>query len=325
MRHGPSGRGQRGGVRRGALLVGAGVVVAAAVVTALGWWPAERGAAEETVTEFSHVHGLEVPAWDADAVYVSTHEGLIRIGEQGAWRWVGERRHDFMGFSAHPTEAGVLYSSGHPESGSELPNPIGFMVSTDRGATWQPRALAGEADFHTMAVGAEDERIYGWNGVGEPGLFRSDDGGRDWEVVSAGAALAELGGALSLAVSPADSDVVWAGLQGGLVRNGEAGDDWEAVHTGGPVTAVVADPADGDRLLAYVATAEEGLVASRDGGDSWNNLGLVLEDAAVAHLAIHPDDPELVYAATTGADVLRSRDGGQTWEALARAGEPEGR
>src|SRR5690625_5012637 len=115
------------GARRGVLLVGAATVVAAAAVTAALWWPVATGEADEAVEEFMHVHGLEVPAWDADAAYVSTHHGVIRIGEDGRWGWVGEERHDFMGFTAHPTEEGALYSSGHPEPGSYLPNPLGFM------------------------------------------------------------------------------------------------------------------------------------------------------------------------------------------------------
>lgn len=38
-----------------------------------------------------------------------------------------------MAFSAHLTEAGVLYSSGHPAQDSRLQNPLGFTVSTEVG------------------------------------------------------------------------------------------------------------------------------------------------------------------------------------------------
>lgn len=305
------------------VLVAVGVVlVGAAALVGLWWWPAETGEAGEPVEEFVHVHGLDIPGWDADAVYVSTHHGLIRVDQQGAWRWVGQQRHDFMGFSAHPTEEGVLFSSGHPEPGSDLPNPIGFMVSEDAGETWQPQALTGQADFHVMAVGPDGEAVYGWNGAAEPGFYRSVDGGESWEPTPA-QALHQLGGALSLAVSPDDPEQVWAGTEAGLLRSEDAGDTWEPVHASGPVTAVATDPADPARVLAYLATPDHGLVATTDGGDSWELLDLQFEDNPVFHLVIHPDDPDLVYAGTAGQDVLRSRDGGKTWDHLARSGAPE--
>lgn len=308
------------GGRRGWLIIG-GLGLVAVVVAAIGWWPS-AGQDRESVDEFTHVHGLQVPAWDADRVYVATHEGLIGV-DGAAWHWVGQQRHDFMGFVAHPVEQGVVYSSGHPEAGSDLANPVGFMVSSDGGATWQPRALAGQVDFHAMAVGGRGETVYGWNGVGEAGLYRSDDGGRQWHQPPADA-LHEVGGAFALAVSPTDADTVWAGTEAGLSRSVDGGRSWESVATGaaGPVTAVTVDPADDDRLMAYVVADDGGLVETRDGGATWSTLGGVADGDAVTQVAIHPDEPDRIYAGTAGADVVRSRDGGQTWEVLARAGRP---
>lgn len=324
MRQDREGAAARGRAPAGVVLgIAAVVVLVAGLTAALAWWPSDTDAGDQAVQEFTHVHGLAIPAWDFDAVYVATHQGLVRIDAQGAWRWVGRQRHDFMGFSAHPTEEGVLYSSGHPDPDSDLPNPIGFMVSADGGATWQPHALAGQADLHVMATGSSGEVVYGWNVASQPGLYRSGDSGDSWQQLPA-TALAEAGGATALAVSPDDADVVWAATESGLVRSDDGGGDWEAVQAG-PVTAVALGPTDTDRILTYVAAPEHGLMASRDGGESWSRLELTLEDDAVSHLAIHPDHPDLVYAATVGGDLLRSRDGGQSWDVLARDGQPEGR
>ena len=311
-----------GRARVGVLLSGALAVVAAVGLTVALWWPTATGEADEVVEEFMHVHGLDLPAWDADAAYVSTHHGLIRIGDDDVWRWVGEQRHDFMGFTAHPTEEGTLYSSGHPQPGSDLPDPLGFMVSSDGGDTWEPRALTGEVDFHAMAAGSHGEVVYGWNVAGEAGLYRSRDSGHSWQKLPA-AELHQLGGVTTLAVSLDDPEQVWAGTQPGLLRSDDAGDTWEPVHASGPVTAIAFDPADVDRALAYLAAPDEGLLETNDGGQSWPPLDLALgEDDAVTHLTIHPDEPDVVYAGTMGEDVLRSLDGGQTWDVLAESGEP---
>lgn len=278
------------------------------------------GAEGSAVTTFMHVHGLEVPAWAPDGVFLSTHEGLIRIDAEGEWRHVSEERHDFMGFSAHPSEENVLFSSGHPAPGSALVNPLGFMVSTDGGRTWTVQALEGRADFHAMAVGGDGQAVYGWTSAGDAGLHRSVDGGQAWERVPA-SDLEGAGGAIALAVHPTGGDEVWAGTQAGLMRSRDGGRSWETVAGEIPVTAVSIDPADPDRMLAYAPSPGEGLLESTDGGATWSPLGWVLDDDAVGHLAVHPADPGLLYAGTFNASLYRSDDGGRTWETLARAGE----
>lgn len=58
-------------------------------------------------------------------------------------------------------------------------------------------------------------------------------------------------------------------------------------------------------------------MASRDGGRSWQELGLMLgERDAVAFLAVHPAEPDTIYAATFGLALLRSQDGGRSWRGL---------
>ncbi len=280
-------------------------------------------AAGSGVTTFMHVHGLEVPAWAPDGAFLSTHEGLIRIDADGEWRHVSDERHDFMGFSAHPSEENILFSSGHPAQGSGLTNPLGFMVSTDGGRTWTVQALEGRADFHTMAVGGDGQAIYGWTSAGDAGLHRSVDGGQEWDRVPA-TDLEAAGGAIALAVHPIDGDEVWAGAQAGLMHSRDGGRSWETVAGEVPVTAVSIDPADPDRVLAYAPPPGDGLLESTDGGATWSPLGWQLDDDAVGHLAVHPVDPDLVYAGTFNAGLYRSNDGGRTWDTLARSGERVG-
>jgi photosystem II stability/assembly factor-like uncharacterized protein len=303
---------------------GAAVTLVAAVVVA---WVAAGGddqpVAGAPVEQFSHVHGMAIPAWQPQTVYVSTHEGLIHIDEQG-WSYASGQSHDFMGFAAHPTRPDTLYTSGHPAPGAEIANPVGFMVSTDGGASWQVRSLEGEADFHALAVGAAGNVIYGWDVTGQVGLFRSTDGGRTWAPLAVPAAFVA-GGVFALAAHPEDPDLLWAATDAGLLHSRDGAASWETMLSGGPVTAVTTDPSDPERILAYAALPGDGLLESHDGGQTWTPTGWRLEagDDAVGQLAIHPDDPRISYAATFGRDLLRSGDGGRTWQPVARAGTPD--
>jgi WD40 repeat protein len=201
----------------------------------------DRQAAGAPVEHVTHVHGLAVAAWAPQTVLMATHHGLVSI-EDSAWSYVGDQRHDFMGFAAHPTEPGVLYTSGHPSLASDLANPTGLLVSTDGGHTWQVRSLAGQADSHALSVGASGAVIYGWNvEAGQVGLLRSTDDGHTWQTQPA-AALHAAEAVLALAAHSDDPQMVWAATTDGLLRSDDGGAQWQPAQADAPVTAVSFDP-----------------------------------------------------------------------------------
>jgi photosystem II stability/assembly factor-like uncharacterized protein len=311
--------------RRNVTLLAVAVLVLLAVVgfAVVNGGPGEEDLAAPRAVERleGHIHGLAAPTWSGH-VHVATHNGLVRRDDDGTWVRVSSQAHDFMGFSGHPTNEGVFYSSGHPAPGSGKPNPLGFMVSTDGGRTWEIRSLRQAADFHAMAVQPTDgDVVYGWNGFGRAGLYRSTDAGENWDVQEVDAFTHPL----TLAVHPEDADAIWAGTEQGLLASDDAGRNWRVVLPGAPVTAVAFDVTAPDRVLAYASG--HGLVESADGGRNWEPVGFVLDGDAVGHLVIDAEDGEHVYAATMGQDILESHDGGRTWQALAREGQllgPEG-
>lgn len=316
----PAAKGKRG-TPRWAWLLSGGILIA--LMVAIAYPLAQQGTSARPVEQFTHIHGLAMPAWAPGEVFLSTHFGLIHIDAEGNWRYISEQPHDFMGFQAHPTEEGVLYSSGHPAPGSNLRDPVGFMISRDGGVTWQVIALAGQVDFHVMAVQATNgDVIYGWNVARPPGLYRSLDGGRNWERRPA-ERLLELGGAFTLAVHPKDPEGLLAGTRRGLWRSADGGASWEVVLADLPVTAVTHAPESMTRIFAYAVHPEAGLLLSDDAGATWTHLGFVLEDNdAVGYIAIDPHAPEVMYLGSYGENLFKTTDGGGTWQQLAARGVP---
>lgn len=297
-------------------------VVAAAAALGAGWWAAGlRVEAGRPVERFSHVHGLDAPAWAGGDLLVATHHGLLRVLPDGRWRTVAGPAHDLMGFRAHPSRAGHLYGSGHPDLRSGLPNPLGLLRSDDRGRTWAPVSLQGTADFHALSVQATDgEVLFGFDATGMR-LLRTLDGGRRWAHVSAEPLLAA-GGVLALEIDPADPDRLWVGTPRGLWASDDGGGSWSERDFGGlPVTALRAS-ADG-RWFAYVPHPDLGLLVREPDAAGWRSLGLWTggEDA-VGHVAPHPTKPDTLFAGTLGMSVFATRDGGTTWEVLAERGVP---
>ncbi|TYR37198.1 hypothetical protein FY036_00195, partial [Mesorhizobium microcysteis] len=117
----------------------------------------------EALAQHTHIHGLAVDRQAPDHLLIATHHGVFRANPEGQATRISAVK-DFMGFSAHPAEPRTYFGSGHPPEGGNL----GFIVSTDGGATWTQRSPGanGPVDFHQLAVSPVDpEIIYGAYGA----------------------------------------------------------------------------------------------------------------------------------------------------------------
>ncbi len=135
---------------------------------------------------------------------------------------------------------------------------------------------------------------------------------------------------LTLAVSPADDAVVWAGTPQGVYRSGDGGLSWRfSGLLGEEILALAVDPTTPDVVYAGVAARRlgtGGVLVTRDGGATWASGRSGLEDPRdtsesppfrylpVNALLADPSTPGVVWAGTGGnGGLFRSIDGGTTW------------
>ena len=254
----------------------------------------------------THIHGLAVDRTHEGHLLIATHHGVYRADPEGLAERISPVK-DFMGFAAHPGESGTFYGSGHPPQGGNL----GFIVSSDGGATWQQRSpgVDGPVDFHQMTVSPVDpDIIYGAYGR----LQRSGDGGHNWSIV--GPLPADL---ISLAASALDADTLYAGTRGGLQISRDGGQSWEAVFEGFAVSLVAVD---GDGSL-HAFVPGHGLVRTDETALDFSTLAQGWEYHILLHMAFDPDDPNRIFAASHQSAVFFSEDGGRSWSAFAGAAD----
>lgn len=233
-----------------------------------------------------HVDGCSL-AIDADGqTLYRSHDRSPDNGET----WLGQRLPGVCnspGVSAHPTEPGLVYSSG-PES---------VCVSTDGGKTWEDLGA-----FDTRWPPAE-ARIYFTE---QPGrlfgvpffqMYVSDNGGRDWRFCEEWTSWNPLTDA-RLAVDPRDgSRLLRATLGRGVWISEDGCDTWQKGATGirGQfVNAVVIDPR--QPSVVYAGT-DNGAFISFDGGETWAPINDGLLGALVVYSVVI-DAQGNVYAAT---------------------------
>jgi photosystem II stability/assembly factor-like uncharacterized protein len=286
----------------------------------------------------------------ADTLYAAAASG-------GLWRSTdaGETFHSVwpdswtqtMGAVATAPDGTLYVGTGEPNpgGGSITYEGTGMYRSKDGGRTWTPLGLRDSGAISAITIDpANPRRIYVaaagslYNGGGDRGVYRSEDGGATWERILAGAN--EFTGATEIVV---DGDQLYAvlwdkrrrpdlrtygGVGSGVFRSTDGGETWERL--GGGLPAQSADVGRiglgvaGDRLYAIVNKSNgsfEGFYASTDGGDSWARTPAD-EDLANSQSSfgwwfgkvwIDPRDTEHVHVA--GVALLTTKDGGATWTA----------
>jgi photosystem II stability/assembly factor-like uncharacterized protein len=220
----------------------------------------------DTVTEFRtvewrHVHGLGVDPADSSILYIATHGDFYQSRNGAPPVKVDQVRADYMAFNAPHDKDSPLYASGHPSTGGNT----GLIKSTDGGVTWQSvsKVLDPPVDFHAMTLSKSDPNLILGFDSGGRGLYKTVDAGKTWETLEYPEYIS------ALAISPTDSQLIFAGTGNGIYKSNDGGVIWTHIAYQG--LAVYAMNIDNDGILfAYVNTL--GLVRSDDLGVTWEDL-----------------------------------------------------
>ena len=229
---------------------------------------------------------------------------------EGLW---GESR--VFSFAVHPQDPRVVYAG----------TDDGVYSSQDGGRQFvRCDSPMNAQDVWKIAFDPVDPQIM-FAGTRPAALFRSRDGGQRWEKLTVDLAdecpAVRIPRVTSLAVDPADHNVVWAGIEvDGVRRSVDGGDTWTTI-AGELDDPDIHDIAITGDHTVLVSTPRE-IFASNDTGANWKRLGVQKSFAFpyCRSIALKPDNADILFVATgdgalgsTGA-IERSTDGGHTWE-----------
>ncbi|PLS02887.1 F510_1955 family glycosylhydrolase [Neobacillus cucumis] len=270
------------------------------------------------------IHGVGIS--NDGTTYIATHEGLFSTKNEGdSWNRVGSARDDFMGF--HLRSDGTMLSSGHPGSNSEYPNPMGILISKDKGLHWKEVEYVGKIDFHTLTTFRHDPNvIYGLNDMGTgqygAGIYKSTDGGKKWTKVEPKGLPSDLMKVHSLLVLPEDQNNLLAGTENGVMISKDGGANWEMFDNTRLITAMTLMP-NGKDIIAYsMDNVASGVMISKNSGQSWTSLGLDLgsKDAATS-ISVNQKDEKQIAVSTFSTSLYETKDGGEVWDQVIITGK----
>jgi photosystem II stability/assembly factor-like uncharacterized protein len=248
-----------------------------------------------------------------------------------------------------PSDPNIIYAgSGEGLQRPDLSVGDGIYRSSDAGKTWTHLGLRDGQQIPQIAIDPRDpNRIlvavaghpYGPNQ--ERGIFRSTDGGQNFEKVLF---KDENTGGADVLLDPKNPDIAyaalwearqgpwenaaWNGTGGGIFKSTDNGKTWTQLKGGLPEGIIQANlaiaPSSTNRLFASIGTPTGvNLFRSDDGGMNWT---IATKDPRPAGRIgggdlsvprIDPQNPDAIYIASTVS--WKSIDGGRTWTAFRGA------
>jgi photosystem II stability/assembly factor-like uncharacterized protein len=262
---------------------------------------------------------------------VSYGDGVYRSDDGGrSWKNMGLKTSEHIGrIAIDPRSSDTVYvASQGPLWGPG--GERGLYKTTDGGKTWKNILNISEntgvsdvvidpSNPDTVYAASYQRRRHVWtliNGGPESAIHKSTDAGATWNKLRSGLPNADMG-RIGLAVSPVDSNIVYATIEAadrrsGIYRSSDRGGSWERrsenVAQGMYYGQIVADPKDTDRI--YVPDVL--MRVSDDGGRTLRPLGEKSKHVDNHAIWINPKNTSHYLVGCDGG-VYESYDRGANW------------
>lgn len=240
--------------------------------------------------------------------------GVWRTGDGGrTWKQVLSVDGDTgcSGLAMDPQDPRILFAGMwqwniHPWAMTSGGPSSGIYVSHDGGDTWKeitdhglPHSPVGKIDV--AVAPSAPQRVYALIQTSQQGsLWRSDDGGKHWDVESYSRLLTERAGySVRLAVSPTDKEKVYVASNGFYV-SGDGGRTFQEKHWGGDNHDIWIDPTNASRIMI---SFDGGVEISTTGGENWHDVTLPI--GQMYHVTVDNQVPYWVYVSMQDDDAER--------------------
>ena len=269
---------------------------------------------------------------DAGQTWMNVSDGFFATGSVGA-------------IAVAPSDPATIYvGMGECSIRGDVSHGDGVYKSTDRGQTWTPVGLNDSRHISRIWVHPQNADLVYVAALGhlagpneQRGIFRSRNGGRDWERILFVDADS---GAIELQVDSANPSLMYAafwqvrrapwGLRHGGIgsqihRSTDGGDSWTLLSGKGGLPGGVcerialATGAKPDRIWALISSEhEKGVFLSEDRGGTWSQVNqhpdLFVRPFYFNHMKADPVDEDTIYF--LNFRIWKSTDAGRSFTKL---------
>jgi hypothetical protein len=264
---------------------------------------------------------------NAKTFIATTGSGIARAERDSDSDWSVKfllEDQDVRCLAADPLNPGVIYAGTQGN---------GVLRSDDRGKSWRPAGMSGQIVKSLAVSPHEPGQVYA--GTKPAYMFLSRDSGTTWTELEGFRRIpfrwwwfspAEKPGTAyvqAITISPADPNVILAGIEfGAVVRSTDGGHTWSGHRQGALRDCHTLKFHATDGNWVYEAGGSGGGVSvSRDGGQTWRKLKAGLDRHYGWSCVADPDRPEVWYASLSpGPLKAHSWDNAQAYIYRSAAG-----
>jgi photosystem II stability/assembly factor-like uncharacterized protein len=196
-----------------------------------------------------------------------------------------------------------------------------IFSSADGGHNWSRFAHLGSDDYvlDHIAIDPQNPKhmfVSAWSVENQQAgdLFRSHDGGKNWEALSGmhGKSIR------ALAISASDSKVLVAGALDGIFRSKDGGNSWERLSPANHaeiknIESIAVDPKNSD--VVYAGTWHLAWKTA-DAGATWQHINKgMIDDSDVFSIIVDSTNPSVVYASACSG-IYKSESSGDLFHKL---------
>ncbi|MDW3652604.1 MAG: glycosyl hydrolase [Bacteroidia bacterium] len=236
----------------------------------------------------------------------------------------------------------IFVGTGSDSPRGNVSAGIGIYKSLDEGKSWKHMGLKECGQIGDVIIHPQNPDLVYVAALGnvfrpnkERGVYRSTDGGENWEQVLF---LNDTTGAVDIAMDPVNPEVLYAGMwrverkpwtlidggmTGGLYKSVDGGDSWKKIENGLPTgligkIGIAISPVNHNRIWVIQQAAKEeaaGVYRSDDGGKSFSRINrdhnLRQRGWYYSRIFADPKDENTVYV--TNVNFFKSIDGGENF------------
>jgi len=218
------------------------------------------------------------------------------------WQHIGWKNIRCFGFAMDPKAVGKIFY---------LASGNGVLRTLNAGKHWRILTDWHETEIQEVLVNPKTPRKMV---IGTPyGVFRSEDGGRNWKPSNSGLTTIDNQFVSALVMDRSNPDHLLLGSESGLFESLDGGKTWTSRgFTGIPVLDLRQDAFDVSTF--YAGTEDHGVYRSTDKGRSWIRSRGKIAGETVYVVAVDPNRKGVLYAGTFASSVYKSPDGGKHWK-----------
>lgn len=263
------------------------------------------------------VRSLAYDPQNPDHIFLGTSTGTLFSSTDGGKNWT---RFAHLGsgddyvidhLAIDPQSPSKMYAAAWSVETQQAGD---LFHSEDAGMTWETMPAMHGKSIRALAISASDSKTLVAGAV--DGVFRSSDGGKSWQKISAGNS--DIHSIESIAIDPKNPNVVYAGTWHLAWKTEDGGANWHHISKGmiedSDVFSIIVDSTNPSVVFA---SACSGIYKSQSAGESFQKIqGIPFSARRTRVLKQDPSNPAIVYAGTTEG-LWKTIDAGKTWSRVS--------